>query len=251
MELVRAEHKDGIAILKLNKGVINALDLQFVDELGDSVCRARDDSDVYGIVLTGSNNKFFSMGFDIPQLLGFTRKNLEVFYRTFNRVCMDLYTLSKPTVAAITGHAVAGGCILALCCDYRFIAEGKRLMGLNEIRLGLPVPYPGECILKQVVGERYAREIMYTGEFYRPEKSFRLGLVDRVLPVKKVLSMSINKAESIGVLSHEAFGMIKHNRVETVEAQIRKHLTQREKFYLDCWFSERAHELLTEMAKKF
>ena len=251
MQLVRTRHKDKIAILKLSKGVINALDLEFLDELGDSVCRARDDSDVCGVVLTGSNDKFFSMGFDIPHLLELDRKDVEVFYRTFNRVCMDLYTLPKPTVAGITGHAVAGGCILALCCDYRFIAEGRKLMGLNEIRLGLPVPYPGECILRQVVGERYAREIMYTGEFYRSEKSFRLGMVDRVLPVEKVLSMSINKAKSIGVLSSKAFGMIKHNRVEAVEAQIRKHLDKKQKFYLDCWFSERAHELLTEMAKKF
>ena len=251
MRLVRTEYKDRIAILKLNKGVINALDLQLIDEVGDSLCRARDDSDVRGIVITGSNDKFFSMGFDIPQLLGFTRENLEVFYRTFNRVCMDLYTLSKPTVCAITGHAVAGGCILALCCDYRFIGEGKGHMGLNEIRLGLPVPYPGECILRQVVGERHALEITYTGEFYSSEKSFRLGLVDRVLPAERVLPVSIKKAKSIGVMSCDAFGMIKHNRVETVEAQIRKHLEKKQKFFLKCWFSEQAQELLKEVAKKF
>ena len=251
MRLVRTERKDKIAILKLNKGVINALDLQLLDELGDGLCRARDDLDVRGIVITGSNDKFFSMGFDIPQLLGLTRNNLEVFYRTFNRVCMDLYTLSKPTVCAITGHAVAGGCILALCCDYRFIGEGKRLMGLNEIRLGLPVPYPGECILRKVVGERHALEIMYTGEFYEPKESFRLGLVDQVVPVERVLPMSINKAKSIGVMSCDAFGMIKHNRVEEVEAQIRKQLDKRQKFYVECWFSEQAQELLKEIAKKF
>lgn len=251
MELILTEYKDRIAILKLNRGVINALDLQLLDELGDKLWRARDDTDVRGVVITGSNDKFFSTGFDIPQLLGLTRKNLEVFYRTFNRVCLDLYTLSKPTIAAITGHAVAGGCILALCCDYRFIGKGKRLMGVNEIRLGVPVPYPGECILRQVVGERHALEIMYTGEFYKPEESFRLGLVDQVVSVERVLPVSINKIKSIGVMSHDAFGMIKHNRVEGVEAQIRKHLEERQKFFLKCWFSQHAQELLKEIAKKF
>lgn len=77
---------------------------------------------------------------------------------------LALYTLPKPVVAAITGHAIAGGCILALCCDYRFISEGRKLMGLNEVKLGVPVPYLADRVLHALVGTRYAREIIESGE---------------------------------------------------------------------------------------
>ena len=115
----------------------------------------------------------------------------DIITELFNQVCMELYTMPKPTVAAVTGHAIAGGCILALCCDYRFAAEGRKLMGLNEIRLGVPVPYLADCVLRQIVGARNAREIMETGEFYLPEQSLQIGMIDRVLPLEKVVADSI------------------------------------------------------------
>jgi enoyl-CoA hydratase/carnithine racemase len=239
LELIRTEFCDEVAVLKLSRSVTNALDLQLVSQLAENLQKVSDDSDVQGVVLTSSNEKFFSIGFDIPELFRLPKDDFRVFYQTYNRVCVDLYTLPKPTMAAITGHAVAGGCILALCCDYRFIAEGRKLMGLNEIKLGIPVPYPGDCILQHVVGTRNAREIMGTGEFYDPEALLHMGVVDQV------------KAKLLGALPHEAFGMIKRNRVETVEAHILKRLAEKEEFFIECWFSDEARKRLKEAIKKF
>jgi len=132
--------------------------------------KIKHDANVKGIVLTSSNEKFFSIGFDIPGLFEFSKEDLSNFYRSFNQLSIALNTLPKPTIAAITGHAIAGGCILALCCDYRFIAEGRKLMGPNEIKLGVPIPYPADCILRSLVGTRNAREITDNGDFYEPEK---------------------------------------------------------------------------------
>lgn len=251
LELIRTEFCDEVAVLKLSRSVTNALDLQLVSQLAENLQKVSDDSDVQGVVLTSSNEKFFSIGFDIPELFRLPKDDFRVFYQTYNRVCVDLYTLPKPTMAAITGHAVAGGCILALCCDYRFIAEGRKLMGLNEIKLGIPVPYPGDCILQHVVGTRNAREIMGTGEFYDPEVLLHMGVVDQVLPLKQVLPESIEKAKLLGALPHEAFGMIKRNRVETVEAHILKRLAEKEEFFIECWFSDEARKRLKEAIKKF
>jgi len=251
MKLFRLEYRDRVAILKLNRGITNALNLQLVNQLAENLQKVRDDSDVHSLVLGSSNDKFFSIGFDIPELFQLVRKDFKVFYQAFNRVCMDLYTFPKPAIAAITGHAIAGGCILALCCDYRFIAEGRKLMGLNEIKLGVPVPYPGDCILRHVVGTRNAREIMSTGEFYHPRKLLQLGLVDQVLPLEQVLPKSIEKARLLGALPHKAFGAIKSNRVEMVEAQILIHLVEKEHFFLECWYSDEAREALKEAIKKF
>lgn len=251
MKFIRMEYCDNTAILKLKRGVTNALNLQLINQLGESLREVTDDSDVLGLVVASSNDKFFSIGFDIPELLQLARKDFTVFYQAFNRVCIDLFTLPKPTVAAITGHAIAGGCILALCCDHRFIAEGRKLMGLNEIKLGVPVPYPGDCILRHTVGVRNAREVSGTGDFYRPEESLRLGMVDKVLSIEQVLPKSIEKAGSLGTLPHEAFGAIKRNRVEMVEALIVANLAEKEQFFIDCWYSDEARKRLKEAIKKF
>ncbi|MFQ6084117.1 MAG: enoyl-CoA hydratase/isomerase family protein [Candidatus Aminicenantia bacterium] len=251
MELISIEYHDKVAILKLNRGITNALNLQLVNKLAEILQKVKDDSDVHSLVLGSSNEKFFSIGFDIPQLFELTKKDFKVFYQTFNRVCIDLYTFPKPTIAAITGHAIAGGCILALCCDYRFIAEGRKLMGLNEIKLGVPVPYPADCILHQIVGARNAREIMSTGEFYQPEELLQMGMVDQVLPLEQVLEKSIEKAKLLGALPHEAFGMIKRNRVEVVETQVLTHLAEKEQFFIECWYSDETRKRLKEAIKKF
>lgn len=251
MKLIHVEHQEEVVLLKLNRGVTNALNLQLVNQLAENLQKVRANSDVHGLVLGSSNEKFLSIGFDIPELFELTRKDFRVFYHAFNRVCMALYTLPKPTIAAITGHAIAGGCILALCCDYRFIAAGRKLMGLNEVKLGVPVPYPGDCVLRHLVGTRNAREILEGGELHHPEESLQLGMVDQVVPVEQVLPKSIERAKLLGTLPQNAFGMIKRNRVEGVEAQVQKHLPQKEQIFIDCWYSDDARELLNAAMNKF
>jgi enoyl-CoA hydratase/carnithine racemase len=251
MEMTQLQYDDGVALVKLNRSVTNALNLPLVDELGEALQDLEHDGRVRSLVLCSSNDKFFSIGFDIPHLFELAQEDFETFYQAFNRVCLHLYTLPKPTVAAITGHAIAGGCILALCCDYRFIADGRKLMGLNEITLGIPVPYLADCILRHLVGTRHAREIMDTGEFYPPEESFHLGMVDQVLPLERVLSRAVEKARSLGALPQEAFAMIKQNRVEMAEAQILERLENRTAYFVEHWYSAQARERLTEAMKRF
>jgi len=251
MKTIHVEYRDHVAVVKLDRSVTNAIDLQLVQELADTLRSVKHDADVRGLVLGSSNAKFFCIGFDIPQLFELTREDFTLFYRAFNRMCLDLYTLPKPTIAAITGHATAGGCILALCCDYRFIAQGRKLMGLNEIKLGVPVPYLVDCVLRRVVGVRHAREITDTGEFYLPDKLLHMGMVDQVLPLEQVLKKSIEKATSLGAVPPEPFAMIKRNRVEPVEAQVLARLEERERFFVECWYSDAARERLREAMEKF
>jgi enoyl-CoA hydratase/carnithine racemase len=202
-------------------------------------------------MLGSSNEKFFAIGFDIPQLFDLSRQDFESFYRAFNRLCLGLYTLPKPTVAAITGHAIAGGCILALCCDYRFIAAGRKLMGLNEIKLGVPVPYLADCLLRCIAGVRNAREIAESGEFYQPAESLQMGMVDRVLPLEQVLPDAIEKARSLGALPQEAYAIIKRNRVEEVETRVLTHLEDKMQLFLERWYSDATRERLREAVARF
>ncbi len=251
METIRTEKHDGVAVVTLNRGTTNAINRQLVDELTDTLGQLKNETQVRGVVLGSANEKFFSIGFDIPQLFELNRDEFGSFYRAFNRLCIDLYTLPKPTVVAMTGHATAGGCILALCCDYRFIAEGRKLMGMNEIKLGVPVPYPIDLIFRQLVGVRIAREVVDSGEFYPPEKLIQMGMVDQVLPLEQVLPESMEKARLLGSYRQEAFEMIKRNRTEAVEGDILARLKEREGFFIECWYSDEVRKRLKEAMEKF
>jgi enoyl-CoA hydratase/carnithine racemase len=249
--MISVDRHDNVAVVTLNRSVTNPINLELVTDLARTFAALKNDPKVRGLVLTSSNEKFFSIGFDIPRLFGLDRSEFEVFYRAFNRLCLQLYVLPKPTVAALTGHAIAGGCILALCCDYRFAAEGRKLVGLNEVKLGVPVPYPADCILRRLVGDRWAREIMEEGEIYPTEESCRMGMVDRSFPPADVLRAAIEKAGSLGRLPTAGLVPIKRNRVEAVEEQVLARLEDKENHFIECWYSDGTRALLREAMEKF
>ncbi len=251
MNLISSQLKDQILIVKLNRGVINAIDLEMVNELSAALREAEQDPGVGGLVLTSANDKFFSIGLDIPGLFPLSRKDFTSFYKAFNRLCIDLFRLPKPTVAAITGHAIAGGCILALCCDYRLIAEGRKFMGLNEIKLGVPVPYAADCILRHLLGFRIARDIMDGGEFYAGERLLELGMVDEVLPLSQLIPEAREKATSLAEKFPQAFARIKGNRVEPVREEILQRLEEKENDFIELWYSPAARQALKEAMNKF
>jgi enoyl-CoA hydratase/carnithine racemase len=251
MEMLQYECIDRIAVIRLNNGTTNAINLGLISALSNKLRGIQDDLNVQCVVLTSSNDKFFSIGFDIPLLYYLSKDKFKEFYLAFNQLCLDLYTCTKPTIAAITGHAVAGGCIIALCCDYRYIAEGHKLMGLNEIKLGLPIPYPGDCILRDLVGTRVAREMAETGSFYEPEKLLQIGMVDKVLPLENVLAESFKKMKTLASYSKRAVDMVKRNRVLRIKNEILEHLKEKERFFIECWHLDETRTLLKEAMEKF
>jgi enoyl-CoA hydratase/carnithine racemase len=251
MALTKIEFDEGVSIIKMTSGVTNPISLKLIEEISKTLEELLENPETLGVVLTGSNEKFFSIGFDLPNLYKQGKEEMRTFYRSYNRLCLDIYTYPKPTVAALTGHAIAGGCILALCCDYRVIASGKKLMGLNEVKLGVPIPYPGDIILKQIIGTRFAQMVMEVGEFYEPEALMQMGMVNDVVRQKEVLKKALEHARLLGGYPPMAYRMIKKNRVEKIKEQILEDLDDKEQYFLKCWFSDGTRKLLKEATKKF
>ncbi len=251
MTFIEREMRDQVALIRLNRSVTNPINLALINELSEYIINTQSDRETAGVVLSSANDKFFSIGFDIPELIKLEKDVFTEFYRAFNQLCIKIFTYPKPLIAAITGHAVAGGCILALCCDYRFIAEGKKLIGLNEIKLGVPLPYPADRILRQIVDDRSARRILDTGDFFRPEEALAMGLVDEVLPLEHVVSRACEKIESIRASSLDGFTVIKRNRIERVEAEIRSKLAVKEDVFIQMWYSAEARSNLKAALEKF
>lgn len=249
--MIELTRDKSVAIVKLARGITNAINLEIVQELATTVERMSAMPDVRALVLSSANEKFFSIGFDIPHLFELPKEDFREFYEAFNQACFALYTLPMPTVAGLTGHAIAGGCILALCCDYRVIGAGRKLMGLNEIKLGVPVPYLASCILQSIVGAREARQVEEFGEFYEAEILFRKGLVDEVVPQAEVMARAREMAEILSSRPPEAYQRIKESRVEQVETRIRANWEKRQREFTELWYSEEARARLQEAMTRF
>jgi enoyl-CoA hydratase/carnithine racemase len=251
MQLISTEIQETVGIIELKNGVTNTISQQMIQEMAESLEIFDADPQVRGLVITGSGDKFFSIGFDIPNLYDLSRAEFEDFYNTFNRFALRLFTFPKPTIAAITGHAIAGGCILALCCDYRFIAAGRKLMGLNEIKLGVPVPYTADCILRDLIGTQRGRDVLELGEFYPPDDLLHLGMVDKVAPLEEVLPAAIEHIKLIGKNPLEAYAITKANRTKPVETAIRADFQEKMDQFIDCWYAPEGRARIKEAMQKF
>jgi enoyl-CoA hydratase/carnithine racemase len=246
---VLIENHENVVVLRLNNGVTNAINLRLVNDLLRAVEDCLD-NEYKGLVLTG-NSKFFCIGFDLPVLLEFDRAGLADFYYKFNQMALKLFTLPVPTVCAISGHATAGGTILALTCDYRLAASGKKLIGLNEIKLGVPVPYLADLMLRLIISERAATQLLYSGEFISAADATNTGLVDEVVAQELLEERAIEKSREIATLQRSAFVQIKANRFEDTLFKYQKNHRSKTEHFLNCWFDPDVQKLLMKAADKF
>ncbi len=245
---LKLDSADTIAILRLDNGVTNAIGPQM---LADMMSALDAIADRYrGLVICG-NAKFFSMGFDLPHIYKFDRAEMSEFFREFNRVTLRLFTLPIPTAAAISGHAVAGGMILALTCDYRIADNPKAKLGLNEIKLGVPIPYLTDLMLRHLAGDRLASEINFTGEFISAEEAVKTPLIDQLVTAETAEKAAIEKITRIAKNPAPAFAAMKATRTESVRRQFEADDGSRHEEFLDSWFSNEARKRLDEAAKKF
>ena len=248
MEKVSLNLDEGIATLRLDNGVTNAISPALVEEVSAALETVR--SEGRGLVLSGGE-KFFSIGFDVPSLLQLDRNGLAEFFTNFNRVILDIYTLPMPTACAIAGHATGGGNIFALAGDYRFMGEGRKVIGLNEVNLGLPVPYLTDLILRQVVGDRVATEMQFCGDLLSVEQAQRVGLVDDVAPGAEVEEKVLEKVKAMAQKPRCGFSQIKEYRVEEIGRMYEEHGPGKNARFVETWFRPEVQELLKKAAEKF
>ena len=142
---------DSCVTICLNRSPVNALNLEVLNELNNLFIKLEDDSDINLIILTGGNNKFFSFGLDIPELLVLERNTLKKTLLMLLDTCKKIYLSSKITISKINGHATGGGCMLALSTDFRYMINNRSKIALNEINIGLSLFSSTIEILKTIV----------------------------------------------------------------------------------------------------
>ncbi len=237
-----------VAILTLDNGITNAITPELVNNLSESLSRIK--TNAIGLIICG-RERFFSIGLDLPYLLDLNRSDMSHFWHQFNGLILDLYSLPIPTVCAISGHAVAGGKILSLTCDYRFATSEVRKIGLNEIKLGVPVPYLADLLLKQIVGERLALHLLYGGDLINLSEAKSIGLVDEIHSKEQLKQAAIEKAGMLGNGGMRAFTHMKCTRAEEILCKYNKNSGAKNKLFLDLWFDKKIQKRLKAASEKF
>lgn len=172
--------------LRLARAPVNALDPELCRALADALASAVADG-AQALVLSGGP-KVFSAGLDVPFLLslGEERHALAAAWEGFFVAARALAQSPVPVVAAIAGHAPAGGCVLALCCDYRVMASGPYRIGLNETQVGLVAPEGIQHLMRRVVGPYRAERLLVAGELVDAQTALAIGLVDELTDIDHV-----------------------------------------------------------------
>ncbi len=188
--------------LRLNRPPANALSPELIVALKQAVESAPQDG-ARALVLSGSPGRF-SAGLDVPLLLTMDRPAIAGVWRELYALLRTLALSPIPIAAAITGHATAGGTVLPVFCDYRVVAQGDWKLGLNEVQVGLPLPPVIFAGLKRLVGAHQAERLAVGGLLIAPGEAFRIGLVDEVVPVDRVVSRAIEWSRSLLALPVDA-----------------------------------------------
>lgn len=170
--------------IRLDRPPANALNGKLIAALGNAVEGAPAEG-ARGLVLAGRPG-MFSAGLDVPALLQLDRPGIEEVWRDFFRLMRALAASPIPVAAAVTGHSPAGGAVLAIFCDHRVMAEGKFKIGLNEVRVGIPLPSAIYQAFERLVGPRLAQRHGVAGNLLTVEEAHRIGLVDEVCPLDEV-----------------------------------------------------------------
>ncbi|XP_076025264.1 enoyl-CoA delta isomerase 1, mitochondrial [Genypterus blacodes] len=186
--LVDMDSGSGVAVMRLQSPPVNAMSLDFLTEFVIALEKLEMDKSCRGVIITSSVPKIFSGGLDIMELYGRSPERLTVFWRAFQELWLKLYGSSMATIAAVNGASPAGGCLVAISCDYRIMADAPRYrMGLNETQLGITLPPWMKDTMLNTVGHRATELSAQLGLLYNPQEALKIGLVDQVVPEDQVL----------------------------------------------------------------
>jgi enoyl-CoA hydratase len=217
------ERKDvgSVAVVRLAHGKVNALDIELLQAITATfreLDRA-DHADAAAIVLTGSG-RAFSAGVDLWRIIDGGAGYVRAFLPALSAAFLAVFTSGKPVVAAVNGHAIAGGAIFACACDRRLMDDSGGQFGVSELRVGVPFPPVALEILGHAIGERAARDAVLSGSLVPPRDAYRRGYVDELVSAEDVTECAIAAARELAAIPPDTFRFTKAQLRRTVEERL-------------------------------
>lgn len=243
------EQRDDVVVLRMDFGRANALSPEVVDTMGTAI------SELGGAptVLTGTGTAF-SAGLDLFTLNTLDRPEFEEFVEKFSVVMVQVLAAQGPMIAAINGHAVAGGCILALACDARIATEGDFKIGMNELAIAVTLPAVGLEIPRGALTPAALRRVILGAELMDPETAWDLGVIDEIVSdPEAAVDRACELARSLAI-HPKAFSALKGSIVSPIAHRIKETRVGLDTRFVESWFSDEAkaarEEILARLEKK-
>ena len=232
---------DGIRVLKLAHGKVSALDI----ELGEAFIaemKAAMDASVKAVIVTGSGSSF-SAGVDLFRLIkegaGYARR----FIPVLDGLLEAALTFPKPVVAAINGHAIAGGCILSAACDHRIMTEGAGRIGIPELAVGVPFPALPLQIMAARLSDSALRDLIYTGRTVQIDEAKALGLIDEKCPAGMLIDRATEVARKMASIPADAFALTKESFYSPILARANQ-LAALNARVTDAWLQQHTYDTI-------
>jgi Delta3-Delta2-enoyl-CoA isomerase len=249
MGAVRLERRGSLTALRLDKGRGNAIDAGLVEDLIGACRELAADASVRGVLLASAHPKLFSGGLDLVDPAGYDRPAMERFMGRFAEMVYALYTLPAPVVAAVSGHAIAGGCILALTADYRILRRGDVQIGLNEVRVGVPLPGAVLVLLRWSVPAAALPAIALLGRNFADDEAVSHGLVHALADAAGFEDFCLARLEEFAEKDAEAVRAMKASLREPIVREMRERERGLMSVWLDRWFAESTRARMREIVQ--
>ena len=248
-ELIKYEEDKTTAILTINRPkALNALNSQALEEL-DKTLDSIDLNKIKALIITGEEQKSFVAGADIAEMSKLTKNQGEAFGKKGNDVFRKLENFPIPTIAAINGFALGGGCEIAMSCDIR-ICSDNAIFGQPEVGLGITPGFGGTQRLARIVGEGMAKQMIFTGQTIKADEALRIGLVNEVIPQNELLAKAKKLAENIGKNIGHAVKNSKKAINDGLQVNMEKAIEIEEKLFGDCFETNEQIEAMDNFLHK-
>lgn len=203
--MIHREDRDGIAVLRIEHGKANTLDMESCNAVVEAFEHA---GDARAVVLTGAG-RIFSAGVDLFRVLEGGKPYIEAFVPAMCRAFERVFVHPAPVVAAANGHAIAGGCLLVAAADQRLMAQGAARIGIPELQVGVPFPPIALEIMRFATPPQHFRTIVYRAETYEPAAALALGLIDEIVDPDALLDRALATAERLASVPADTFAITK------------------------------------------
>jgi len=245
---IAIEVRTGVATLRMERERANAINPGTVEALTEAFAQVTEDDAVRAVLLT-SGRKLFSPGLDLAFLVGLDRPAMHAFMGSFSSWMQVLIDCPKPVIAGMGGHAIAGGLVLALTADWRILREDAEI-GLNEVRIGLPLPFGVARLLQDAVPPSSLAEIGLLGRNFRGEAARTVGLVHEVCSADRFDEVCRARAEEFAAKDPAAFATTKRYLRAGVSETLRAADALYRDEWLDCWFGAAARRRIGEIVSE-
>ena len=247
--MIKTDINGDIGIISIDRPPVNAINPKLVSSLSQELDSFKSNDKINGVILKGRDG-IFSAGLDITHLFPKDREYIDSFWKSFSSLLLNMFSFPKPLYSSISGHCPAGGTVMVIMSDSRIMSKGNYVIGLNEVDVGLTVPYGIAMVFQYVVGNRNAEELLLKAKLISPEQALHVGLVDELCDPETLLDTTLERIAVASDLYSPQQTKTKEILREQMLDIMQQNFDKDAQLILDSWFSESGQRRLEGLFNK-